>query len=87
VTVAAQSGVAGHVTVGDEAVLGGRSGVISNLEGRETYFGYPAKTMKEWSRQQVFAKKVPKLLQRVAELEAKIAALEARLVAQSGSDP
>jgi UDP-3-O-[3-hydroxymyristoyl] glucosamine N-acyltransferase len=85
VTVAAQSGVAGHVAIGDKAVLGGRSGVISNLEGGETYFGYPAKTMKEWSRQQVYAKKVPKLVQRVAELEAKIAALEARLASQDES--
>lgn len=86
VTMAAQGGVAGHVSVGDGAILGGRVGVISNLDGGETYFGYPAKTLKEWGRQQVYAKKVPKLLQRVAELEAKLESLEARLAgrAQNG---
>jgi len=86
VTMAAQSGVAGHVAIGDGAILGGRSGVISNLPGGETYFGYPAKTMKEWGRQQVYAKKVPKLVERVAELEAKIASLEARLAALGRGD-
>jgi hypothetical protein len=35
--------------------------------------------MKEWGRQQVYAKKVPKLIQRIAELEEKLAALEARI--------
>jgi len=79
VTMAAQGGIAGHVTVGDGAVLGGRSGVIADLEGNQTYFGYPARPMKEWGRQQVYAKKVPKLIQRIAELEEKLAALEARM--------
>jgi UDP-3-O-[3-hydroxymyristoyl] glucosamine N-acyltransferase len=70
--------------VGDSAVLGGRSGVIASLPGDQTYFGYPAKPMKEWSRQQVYAKKLPKLVQRVGELEAQLAALEARLAAAEG---
>jgi len=76
VTVAAQGGVAGHVKVGDGAVLGGRSGVISDLPGHQTYFGYPARPMKEWSRQQMFQKKIPKLLERIAALEARLAELE-----------
>jgi UDP-3-O-[3-hydroxymyristoyl] glucosamine N-acyltransferase len=79
VTVAAQGGIAGHVTVGDGAVLGGRSGVIADLEGRQTYFGYPARPMREWSRQQMHQKKIPKLLERIAALEERLAELEARL--------
>jgi UDP-3-O-[3-hydroxymyristoyl] glucosamine N-acyltransferase len=81
VTMAAQGGIAGHVKVGDRAVLGGRSGVISDIPGNQTYFGYPAKPMKDWSRQQVYAKKVPKLVQRIQELESQLAALEARIAA------
>lgn len=69
VTVAAQSGIAGHIEVGDQAVLGGRTGAIANLPGGETYFGYPAKPIKEWSRRQMLAKRIPAILKRLAFLE------------------
>lgn len=70
VTVAAQSGIAGHIVVGDKAVLGGRTGAIADLEGGETYFGYPAKPLKEWSRRQMQIKRLPSMLQRLSALEA-----------------
>ncbi|MEO0447416.1 MAG: UDP-3-O-(3-hydroxymyristoyl)glucosamine N-acyltransferase, partial [Verrucomicrobiota bacterium] len=77
VTMAAQGGVAGHVTVGDGAILGGRAGVIADAEGGGTYFGYPAKPLKEWSYQQMQGKKIPKLVKRLAELERRLAEIEA----------
>lgn len=73
VTIAAQVGVAGHIEIGDKAVLGGRAGAISNLPGGETYFGYPAKPMREWSRRQMQVKRIPAILERLAALEKKLA--------------
>lgn len=72
VTIAAQTGVAGHIHIGDKAILGGRTGAISDLPGGETYFGYPAKPMKEWSRRQMHAKRIPAILERLTALERKV---------------
>jgi len=77
--MAAQGGIAGHVTVGDGAVLGGRSGVIADLERNQTYFGYPARTMKEWAPAGLRQRRSRSSIQRIAELEEKLAALEARM--------
>ena len=73
VTVAAQAGIAGHIKIGDRAILGGRAGAIADLPGGETYFGYPAKPMKEWSRRQMHQKRIPSILERLAELERRLA--------------
>jgi len=76
VTVAAQNGIGGHLHIGEKAVLGARCGVIADLEGEETYFGYPAKPLKEWTRRQMHVKRIPALLRRIEELEQRLADLE-----------
>lgn len=77
VTVAAQTGVAGHIEIGEKAILGGRTGAITDLPGNETYFGYPAKPMREWSRRQMHVKRIPAILERLTALE--------RLMAEGGA--
>jgi UDP-3-O-[3-hydroxymyristoyl] glucosamine N-acyltransferase len=72
VTIAAQSGVAGHVTIGAKAILAGRSGVTTNLEGDETYSGYPAIPMREDTKNKAHVRRLPKLVERVKKLEARI---------------
>ncbi len=69
VTLAAKVGVAGHVEIGDKAVVGGAAKVISNLEGGETYFGYPAIPMKKELRSKMFIKRLGGLFERVKKLE------------------
>lgn len=77
VVFGAQSGVAGHISVADRTQLAARIGIIDSIvEPGGTYFGYPAKPIKEWSRGQMFQKKIPTLLKRVAELEKRLADLE-----------
>lgn len=71
-TIAAMAGIAGHLQIGDRAIVGGGSRVISNLPGDETYFGYPARPIKEDRREAMQIKKLGRLLQRVKELEAKV---------------
>lgn len=69
VTMAAKSGVGGHVEVGDQAVVGGGAGVISNVPAGATYFGYPARPMKEELRMKMLLKRLPNLFKRVKKLE------------------
>ena len=71
VTIAAQSGVGGHVTIGAKAILAGRSGVTTNLDGGETYAGYPAIPMKEDTKNKALVRRLPKLVERVKKLESR----------------
>jgi len=69
VTVAAQSGIVGHVTVGAKAILTARTGVTTNLPGDVVYSGKPALPMKEDTKLQAHVRRLPKLLDRVKALE------------------
>tara|TARA_R110002096_G_scaffold200639_9_gene384693 strand:- start:4884 stop:5924 length:1041 start_codon:yes stop_codon:yes gene_type:complete len=75
--VAAQSGIAGHLSIAAKTTLGARSGVIADIhEAGGTYFGYPAKAMKDVLKLQMYQKKIPSLLKRVKELEARVKEME-----------
>lgn len=70
VTIAAQCGIAGHIEIADRVTLAGRSGVVSSIaEPGGTYFGYPAKPMKEVLRDNMRIKQIGALQKRVKELE------------------
>ncbi len=73
VVLAAQSGVAGHLTIAERVTCGGRSGVISSIEEPGgTYFGYPARPLKEERRDAMRIKQLGNLLRRVKRLEARL---------------
>jgi UDP-3-O-[3-hydroxymyristoyl] glucosamine N-acyltransferase len=76
VTLAARAGIGGHLKLGDRSTVGGKAGLISNLPEGETWFGYPAKPMKEDLRMQMRLKQLGRYFQRVKDLEARIAELE-----------
>jgi len=79
VTVAGLSGIVNNVTVGDRITVGGMSAPTKDLEGEgKTFIGYPAMEAGDWRRQIVLMRNLPKLLDRVKELEAKLASLESR---------
>jgi len=70
VTLAAQCGVAGHLRIADRVTCGGRSGVISSIdEPGGTYFGYPARPLKENRRESMWVKQIGGLIKRVKALE------------------
>lgn len=72
VVLAAQCGIAGHLTIADRVTCGGRSGVISSIvEPGGTYFGYPARPLKEDRRETMRVKQLGSLLKRVKDLEKK----------------
>lgn len=77
VTLAARVGVAGHIEIADQVTVGGKSGVISSItEPGGTYFGYPAKPMKETLRNEMRIKKLGGLLNRVKDLEKRLEGLD-----------
>ncbi len=70
VTLAAQCGIAGHLTIADRVTCGGRSGVIASItEPGGTYFGYPARPLKDDRRESMRVKQLGSLLKRVKKLE------------------
>lgn len=73
VTLAAQCGIAGHLQIADQTTCGGRSGVISSItEPGGTYFGYPARPLKENRRESMRLKQLGGLMKRVKHLEKKV---------------
>ncbi len=72
VTVAAQVGIAGHVTVGTKAILTARTGVTATLPGELTYAGKPALPIREEMKQQAQLRRLAKLVERVKALEGKL---------------
>lgn len=79
VTLAARVGVAGHIEIADQVTVGGKSGVIASIkEPGGTYFGYPAKPMKETLRNKMQMKRLGSLFNRVKELEKKMEELDDR---------
>lgn len=72
VVMGGQVGVAGHLTIHDGVMLAAQSGVSKSLLESGTYGGAPAAPMKEVAVQYVHMRSLPKLIQRLKELEAKI---------------
>jgi UDP-3-O-[3-hydroxymyristoyl] glucosamine N-acyltransferase len=69
VTIAAQSGVAGHVFIGHKAILSGRCGATTSLEGGMIYAGKPALPFREENKLQAHVRRLPKLIARVKAME------------------
>lgn len=52
VIMGGQSATAGHLSIGDFAVIAARGGVTKTLEGGKTYGGFPLMLQKEWLKKQ-----------------------------------
>ena len=62
--MASQSGIAGHLSLGSQATIGGKSGVIRDVPDRETVLGIPAVADRQAKRQWVAVAQRPDLLLR-----------------------
>ena len=76
VTFAGQTGCTGHITIGDNVPFAGKSGIVGNVASNTINAGFPARPHIEWSRTQVYIKKLPDLAKTVKALEKRIAELE-----------
>jgi UDP-3-O-[3-hydroxymyristoyl] glucosamine N-acyltransferase len=73
VVIAAQAGVGGHVEVGSQCIITGRAGVTTDLPaGLQRYTGFPASPSMEERRRMAATRQLPKLMQRVRDLEKKL---------------
>jgi UDP-3-O-[3-hydroxymyristoyl] glucosamine N-acyltransferase len=74
--VAGQAGVADHVTIGDGAIIGARSGIAADVAPGEKLLGTPARPILQAKRIMLAEGRLPELLQRVRALERRLQALE-----------
>ena len=71
ITLAGQVGVAGHLEIGDNTMIGAQSGVPGNVEANKILSGHPLVDHREDMKIRVAMKKLPELLKRVKALEEK----------------
>jgi len=60
VIMGGQSASAGHLSIGDFAVIAARGGVTKTLEGKKTYGGFPLMTQRDWLKKQAKITKITK---------------------------
>lgn len=75
VVIGGQTGVAGHLKIGDMAQLAASSGVMTDVPDGGRYGGLPAGPLKETFRVHAHAQKLPDLAARVKKLERELAKL------------
>ncbi|MFC1546837.1 UDP-3-O-(3-hydroxymyristoyl)glucosamine N-acyltransferase [bacterium] len=72
VTLAGQAGVTGHITIGNKVTVAAQAGVTKNIPDNTIVSGYPAAPHKETLIQSALIKKLPKMYDKIKELEKKI---------------
>jgi UDP-3-O-[3-hydroxymyristoyl] glucosamine N-acyltransferase len=83
VTLAGQSAVVGHVEIGDQVIAGARSGISKDIEAKQVVWGAPAIPIREAKEQAASLRRLPKLLQRVKQLELSLAEVQKSLLPES----
>ena len=72
VVLAGHSGVADHVEICDGVQVGGMGGVTKSITEAGAYMGFPAIPAKEWKRLQAYLHNLPKLDEKIKNLEEKL---------------
>ena len=78
--IGGQVGFVGHIEIADRTVVGAQSGIPGSItEPGKTYFGYPARELRESLRIQAVVHQLPALLQDIRQLQKRIEELEKQL--------
>ena len=72
VVMAGQSGTAGHVKIGSGAQIAAKSAVFEDVADNTKVRGVPAVPWREFSRREVWTKRLSELAKRIEELERKL---------------
>lgn len=72
VTLAGQVGIAGHISIGDNVVVAGKAGVTKSIPKNTSVSGFPAKPHTQEKKIKACIQRLPKLFEKVRELERKI---------------
>ena len=79
VILAGQVGVVGHITLGDGVLVSAQSGITKSVPAGAKMFGTPAKPMLAAIEYNTRMRRLPKLIERVNQLESEVAALKRQL--------
>ncbi|NQT34267.1 UDP-3-O-(3-hydroxymyristoyl)glucosamine N-acyltransferase [bacterium] len=71
VIIAGQAGFVGHIEIGDNMVVGAQSGITKSHDIKGLISGYPARPHSESVRRDANINRIPKILERLKELERK----------------
>jgi len=72
VSIGGTSGVNDHVVIGENTVIMGRSGVTKDIPANSVVSGFPAQDHKKELEQQAAVRRLPKIIEKLSELEQKI---------------
>ncbi|WP_411030842.1 UDP-3-O-(3-hydroxymyristoyl)glucosamine N-acyltransferase [Spongiimicrobium sp. 3-5] len=70
--IGGQVGIVGHITIGDRVKIQAQSGIGRNVKDDEVLQGSPALTYGDYNKSYVHFKNLPKLIQKVDEIEKRI---------------
>jgi UDP-3-O-[3-hydroxymyristoyl] glucosamine N-acyltransferase len=76
VTLAGQVGVAGHLQIGDNVMVGAQSGVGQDLSPNQAYSGSPTIPHRDWLRMVMTLPKVPEMRKTLMEIEKRLTKIE-----------
>jgi UDP-3-O-[3-hydroxymyristoyl] glucosamine N-acyltransferase len=76
VVAAGQSGLVGHIEIGDRVIMGAQAGVTKSIPAGMTVSGYPAREHGLAKKIYVYTARLPELYDRVKELEQRLAELD-----------
>jgi UDP-3-O-[3-hydroxymyristoyl] glucosamine N-acyltransferase len=73
---AGQAGAAGHLEIGERAVVAAKTAVFADVPAGSFVAGIPAVDHRQWKRAQAALKKLPELRAELRELRARLEAIE-----------
>jgi UDP-3-O-[3-hydroxymyristoyl] glucosamine N-acyltransferase len=77
--MAAQSGITGHVKIGDNVTVTGQAGVTKDIPPKTIVSGTPAVPHRNWLKSSAIVNRLPELYKDFKSLQKTVAALEKRL--------
>lgn len=72
VTMGGSCATSDHVRIGDDIQLGGRTGVVADIDDPGAYWGTPARPLNEALRASLMVYQLPEILKRLRELEKRL---------------
>jgi UDP-3-O-[3-hydroxymyristoyl] glucosamine N-acyltransferase len=79
VTIAGQAGIAGHLKIGSRTTIAARSGVTKSIPANVCVSGFPARIHRQEQKNQALVQRLPKLIEKVKQLEYKLVEVETKL--------
>ncbi len=74
--LAGQAGVAGHLKIGDHAIIGGQAGITKSVPSGEVVSGSPEIPHRLWLKVQRIIPRLPELKKKLGEIEKRLIKIE-----------